>query len=542
MKSRLFIGLALFLVMAACHSPQREARQMVRRAERLFDTMPDSTFKLIDSILRMPVYFNEKQRMDMALLQGGALFGDRGQEIPPLMDDEFFDDKPFLSTSPELERAADYYARKKNYAKAAHAALYSGFIQQHYNEKQAAMQSFKDAERYGEMVKDSLTVARAEYWMGRMLYEEGMEQEALAMLMNSEQRFGFRHKKDEAMVQNMLAVCYLVLGDFESAENSLNRSLALLKNDRFDKVKRKALNNYAVLFRLQGRYDQAAACLRLIKNEPHLDDTELLLFHMNLGDVFVETNDMDSAAFYYRIVDSLLPIAQVKKETKVSAYKALSRFEEIQHNDSLALYYWRYYDKWLNDIRDQQKRNNIYGIQKKYDYGTLQNVMSQKVIQRQRLIIILSIVAALISFAFAISQIRLVRIRKQEAEAKANLFHFMQQNEELKSQVGAMKQDFHLSQQALQQRMMEIYKSGEENKLERILSEFSAVYPQAMKKLATRHPELNESERNIVVLSFLGFRTKEEADILGLSLNTVEKYRTNIRKKAKNNPFPEWIG
>ena len=29
------------------------------------------------------------------------------------------------------------------------------------------------------MVKDSLTVARAEYWMGRMLYYDGRKQEAL---------------------------------------------------------------------------------------------------------------------------------------------------------------------------------------------------------------------------------------------------------------------------------------------------------------------------------------------------------------------------
>lgn len=119
---------------------------MVRRAEQLFDTLPDSTASLIDSVLRMPVYFNEKRRMDMALLQGEALFGDRGQEIPPVMDDDFFDDRPFLTASPELERAGAYYARKEQYDKAAHAALYSGFIQQHYSEKQAAMQSFKDAD------------------------------------------------------------------------------------------------------------------------------------------------------------------------------------------------------------------------------------------------------------------------------------------------------------------------------------------------------------------------------------------------------------
>ena len=162
---------------------------MVRRAERLCDTLPDSTVTLIDSVLRMPVYFNEKHRMEMALLQGEALFGDHGQEIPPLMDDEFFDDKPFFNTSPELERAADYYARKKQYDKAAHAALYSGFIQQHYSEKTTAMQSFKDAEQYGGMVGDSLTVVFAKYWMGKMLFEDGSVQESVIILGNSEKGF-----------------------------------------------------------------------------------------------------------------------------------------------------------------------------------------------------------------------------------------------------------------------------------------------------------------------------------------------------------------
>ena len=76
---------------------------MVCRAEQLADTFPDSTASLIDSVLRMPVYFNERQRMDMALLQGEALFRDAA-----LDDDDFLDS---VATSPELERAADYYAK-----------------------------------------------------------------------------------------------------------------------------------------------------------------------------------------------------------------------------------------------------------------------------------------------------------------------------------------------------------------------------------------------------------------------------------------------
>lgn len=88
------------------------------------------------------------------------------------------------------------------------------------------------------------------------------------------------------------------------------------------------------------------------------------------------------------------------------------------------------------------------------------------------------------------------------------------------------------SLQALQQRVMELYKTEKGDKLERVMAEFEASYPLAKERIKTHYPDLTESERNILILSFFGFRTKEEADILHLSVNTVEKYRTNIRKKA----------
>ena len=50
----LLIGLAF---LAACDATTREARRMVKRAELLADTLPDSTVRLIDSVLRMPASF-----------------------------------------------------------------------------------------------------------------------------------------------------------------------------------------------------------------------------------------------------------------------------------------------------------------------------------------------------------------------------------------------------------------------------------------------------------------------------------------------------
>ena len=95
----------------------------------------------------------------------------------------------------------------------------------------------------------------------------------------------------------------------------------------------------------------------------------------------------------------------------------------------------------------------------------------------------------------------------------------------------AASQQAQQAQQALRQRVIAIYKIEQDDCLERILAEFAAAYPQGMEKLQANHPDLTETERNIIVLSFLGFRVKEEAELLDLSVNTVAKYRTNIRKK-----------
>ena len=546
----LWIGMFLLLVFPACHSPQREARRMVARAERLFDTLPDSTASLIDSVLRMPVYFNEKRRMDMALLQAEALLGDRGQEIPPLMDDDFFDDKPFFSTSPELERAAEYYAKKKKYAKAAHAALYSGFVQQHYNDKAAAMLSFKEAEHYGELAGDSLAVARAEYRMGRMLYYDGMNHEALVLLKASEIGLG-DHQAEKAIVQNIIAACYLMLGNFENAENYLQNSMMFAEKRNIEKVKRKALNNYAVLFQLQGKYDQAIDCLRQINKESNLDDTELLLLNLNLGDVFFDEGTLDSAALFYKNVDSLLPIVHVKIETKASAYDALSQFAESQSNDTSALEYRKLFESLLYDVMTMHKEQAVFQVQRRYDYETLQNTMNHKIIQRHRIILVISLLLFTATVIITVLQYR----HKQMMEAE----------KEMKSLIDSMKADLRQTvkssvmdgEMAYRLRMILAAKraakraknfqnewgdlvnqvmNGKETMFDAARATIERVYPNLYSVLMEKYPNLTETEAKICLLSFCDISNTEIADLLGLQTTTINQNRSSLRKKLNLKP------
>ena len=554
MKRYVWIGLLVLLALSACDSTTREARRMVKRAELLADTLPDSTARLIDSVLRMPASFSERERMDMALLQAEALFGDHGQEISPVMDDDFFDEHATLSTSPELERAAAYYAGKKQYAKAAHAALYSGFVQQHYNEKEAAMRSFKEAEQYGKLAVDSLAVARAEYWMGKMLYREGREQEALNSFIVSESYIG-NHYGERALIENSKAIIYILMNQYDDANNCLERGLSWTEKDRYERARLKVLNNQAVLCRIRGKYGDAIAHLNQMASTSNMDETEEFVFYLNMGKAFLFANEMDSAMSYFKRVETLLSTKEIQVETKASAYGALSQFEE-QHGDiRKALQYKDQREQLLSKVLAQRQEQAVYRIQKQYDYESLQNEMNRKLIQRQHVITFFGVLTIIGLIALAVSQIRLAKTRKQEAETNANLFHFMQQNKSLvESNMSQERKVLDATQQlsdmyfakfktmqklsfsienpknkiALKELEKAVFGDGEH--WDGVIDVLDVLYPGLWESITFKYPEMEEMERRVFILSRFKLSRMEEAALLGISTSVLDKLRTRVHK------------
>ena len=554
MKRHCWIGILVLLALAACDSATREARRMVERAEQLADTLPDSTVRLIDSVLRMPASFSERERMDMALLQAEALFGDHGQEISPVMDDDFFDEHATLSTSPELEHAAAYYAGKKQYAKAAHAALYSGFVQQHYNEKEAAMRSFKEAEQYGKLAVDSLAVARAEYWMGKMLYREGREQEALNSFIVSESYIG-NHYGERALIENSKAIIYILMNQYDDANNCLERGLSWTEKDRYERARLKVLNNQAVLCRIRGKYGDAIAHLNQMASTSNMDETEEFVFYLNMGKAFLFANEMDSAMSYFKRVETLLSTKEIQVETKASAYGALSQFEE-QHGDiRKALQYTDQREQLLSKVLAQRQEQAVYRIQKQYDYESLQNEMNRKLIQRQHVITFFGVLTIIGLIALAVSQIRLAKTRKQEAETNANLFHFMQQNKSLvESNMSQERKVLDATQQlsdmyfakfktmqklsfsienpknkiALKELEKAVFGDGEH--WDGVIDVLDVLYPGLWESITFKYPEMEEMERRVFILSRFKLSRMEEAALLGISTSVLDKLRTRVHK------------
>lgn len=131
---------------------------------------------------------------------------------------------------------------------------------------------------------------------------------------------------------------------------------------------------------------------------------------------------------------------------------------------------------------------------------------------------------------------------KRHKKAEATLLEEQQQQREAydrqldAAQSAIEKQTF----ENLQKQAKEILSRGNQRK--RILEAFNSVYPHAYERLKSTYPDLTEQECDLLVLNFLEFRIKEEAEILELSQNTVMKYRSNLIKKVGKDPLSELLG
>ena len=172
MKTRPLIFGCLLLLMA-CSKPNREAKRLLRQAETILDAHPDSALRLIDSVMHLEVYFSEDERMEMALLQGRAIYGDDCDATDPTKSNgNFMLDKVmnYIYTSPDLDHAPAYFAKKSQFKEAALSALYKGYDLQSIYADSLALLSFEEATKYGLCADDSLTTARAFFQMGRHLH------------------------------------------------------------------------------------------------------------------------------------------------------------------------------------------------------------------------------------------------------------------------------------------------------------------------------------------------------------------------------------
>lgn len=375
--------------------------------------------------------------------------------------------------------------------------------------------------------------------LGMCYLDNGYYQNALNCLRSAATYYEERQKSPFGWFQSasMLGNAYLALKEYDSCRMWYGKSLEVA--EQMNDPENIAYYHYSMSMYYRYRYDdqdyanetEGKQLLRQAVAECHhgLSQYKGQMFmykdglYDELGRLYYQLAQYDSCILYSeRRIEFMEQVhfEMVPNYTNAKNLFRLYKSYEVLGDKDKALEYVGRYVEMEQEIQDRPQAvgqvKNDY--EQQLEKRRLQH--EQQLRRYQHYLLLALAVGALLVVLWMTNRHRknkeIELLRQEEAYRK------------LQSEFDAASQH---SRQVLQQRMMTLYRTGGNDRLERILAEFAAAYPGAMEKMQAKQPELIEAERNIVVLSFLGFRVKEEADLLGLSVNTVTKYRTNIRKK-----------
>lgn len=535
MKKYVIIFLALLFALSSCDSDLRRAKRYYHQAQEVAESDPDSALILIDSVLNIRVFLDDDIRMNMSLMQSKAIFthpdGERRELSSRIKAKKIY-------TMPELERAADYYGAKEDYYKAAYAALYSGYVLRELRADDEAMVFFKDAVKYTELTSDSLAFARASYNVAKLLYQKFLNEEALPVIKSADAYFGTQYD-ERALALNLIGCIKVNSLSFDEAENCFKQSIVYSQLSNSQIAYKKAMGNLSVCYREQGRYDDAINCVRQIK--AGTDTIRLFLNNMNFGKLYTCRKQYDSAAYYFNKVIDLLPVAKLKDDNVASAYNGLSKFEEARGNYKSALSYKQKQLVLHDKIHTQLREDNLYHINKKYDYEALQNDMNRRIISNYRIeIAMASVIIVVLAVAFALYY-RIVQKNKKEAEIKATLMRVLNDNEALirdKSETISEKLRSMQRLEILTKDQKDKYllsnlekeMFGDKNHWEVMTDLFNTIYPGLYDTLKEKHPDLSELERRVYMLSNFNLSRLDEALLLDVSTSVLDKARGKVKK------------
>ena len=278
-----------------------------------------------------------------------------------------------------------------------------------------------------------------------------------------------------------------------------------------------------------------------------VDETEKIVRYLFLGIIYHDSGQDDTAKVYLEPVFEKDP-SRATLAARILHNIAVKEGDTIKSN---AYAQFLLEDAFVNAENQARvsKLNNLFQtyLQEKQEIASLRE---RRKAVRTALAVVLPLVVVLAAVIVILIRRRSKkRMAAQEVEAQRQINEASQRlteasqrhDEEQRELQTKVEQAAQHTREILQQRVTDIYQSNSKDRMQRILEAVDDTYPQIVARLKSEYPELSETERNILLLNFFHFRIKEEADLLGLSENTVAKYRSNLGKTLGKDPISDLI-
>lgn len=540
----------LFLLTVSC-ARRDEALRLLEKAQNCIESAPDSALMYLDSIFLPEKFLSKENYMEYLVTNVQAKY----KNFKDIKDDTL------------IFEAKDYFIGKAHDPKLiAQSYLYSGCIYNERLEYEKALNEYNYAFSTAELSHDSILMYLSTSYIANIYDKQNYFDKALEKHLQSINYIKEGDKEMLATSYANIAKGYLISLNNDNSIYYIDKALDIVTDSDNKKLLSSVYQFAHVIYRECNRIEEAKDFLRL-SIEANGDSLATSLYNLNLAELYLETGEQDSTKKYtHKLINEIDNINDMA--FLASSYGFLSDYySSLNMNDS-ALYYQDRLTRTIDKIREDNMKQNIYEIEKKYNYERLSNNYHKKLNSQFKLIIMmLTIVIVLII------TISLLIIHK-----KKNEIYLIRKNEQIAIEMNNLKNEFHLLEDLnsgikssvdniLKQRAKLIVKvhNAEKNHKDddkTVINELKSLvfgsfnktglktavdlventYPKLPAMIKNNYGSLNETEYNVFLLSLLPLSSRDIANLMDLGESSVAKSRTNIRKKIGAEGYGSDIG
>lgn len=517
-----------------------EALRLLEKAQNCIESAPDSALMYLDSIFLPEKFLSKENYMEYLVTNVQAKY----KNFKDIKDDTM------------IFEAKRYFAKKAKSSRfMAQSLLYSGCVYNERQEYEKALNEYNYAFSTAELSHDSILMYLSTSYIANIYDKQNYFDKALEKHLQSINYIKEGDKEMLATSYANIAKGYLISLNNDNSIYYIDKALDIVTDSDNKKLLSSVYQFAHVIYRECNRIEEAKDFLRL-SIEANGDSLATSLYNLNLAELYLETGEQDSTKKYtHKLINEIDNINDMA--FLASSYGFLSDYySSLNMNDS-ALYYQDRLTRTIDKIREDNMQQNIYEIEKKYDYERLSNNYHRKLNSQLKLIIIMLIIIIVL-----IVTISLVITHK-----KKNEIYLIKKNQQILIEMNNLKSEFHLLEDlnsgikssvdnVLKQRTKLIikvhnvekkhkdddkniinelkslvYGSVNKNGLKAAIDLVENTYPKLPAMIKNNYGSLNETEYNVFLLSLLPLSSRDIANLMDLGESSVAKSRTNIRKK-----------
>ncbi len=544
------LSILILLLTVSC-GHRNETLRLLEKAQNCVETSPDSALSYLDSIFLAEKFLSKENYMEYIITNVQA----KHKNHKDIKDDTI------------IFEAKRYFTGKAHSSKfIAYSYLYSGCVYDERQEYDKAINEYNYAFHAAELIQDSLLMFRSISYIANIYSKEDYYDKALEKQLQSINYINKDDKEKLAGSYANISRIHLISLNNDSSIYYIDKAMDVVADTDNKQLLSYVYQIAHVIYKECKKYDEAKDFLRL-SMETNEDSSATSLYYLNLAELYLETGEQDSTKRYTHLLINKTDNVN-DKAFLASSYGFLSDYySSVNMNDS-ALYYQDKLTRIIDKIREDNMKQNIYEVEKKYDYERLSNNYHKKLNSQFKLIIMmLTIVIVLII------TISLLIIRK-----KKNEIYLIRKNEQIAIEMNNLKNEFHLLEDLnsgikssvdniLKQRaklIVKVHNAEKKHKYDdkSVINELKILvfgsfnktglkaavdlventYPKLPAMIKKNYGSLNETEYNVFLLSLLPLSSRDIANLMDLGESSVAKSRTNIRKKIGAEGYGSDIG